>query len=240
MPEDETRVAFRQDADGRRHAPDVSSTDLSRVLSLSDGVFAFALTLLVLSITVPVVTATHPSVASSQLGRALLGKWTTFLGYAFAFVMIGIWWMVHNRTFLYIARYDSAILWLNLLLLAQIALMPFVLSVFSDYSDTQAAVSLFAGLQVTLGITSTLIWDYARRARLLKPNVPSSVAVYFTRRGYLTAVVFGLSIAVAFVSPGWAEVSWAGIFIVQRFLTRHADEEGPPPRAEGSVPLHPE
>jgi uncharacterized membrane protein len=220
MAEDEAHLS----ESGQRIRPAhlVAGDDLSRILALSDGVFAFALTLLVLSLVVPSfplgVTPTN-----AQLAGALGSDWPRFLGYGFAFVMIAIWWVVHNRTFQYIARYDHALVWINMLLLIQIAVMPFILSVYSAYSYAQVAVDLFAGIQVTLGLTATVLWEYARRAKLLKPNVPPAVAKYFTRRGYLIAAVFALSIGVSFVSVDWAQYSWALAFVVQRFLAVSAD-----------------
>ena len=205
----------------RRPPLPIVSEDLSRIIALSDGVFAFALTLLVLSISVPSVTT------NAKLGFDLNHDWSTFYGYAFAFVMIAIWWLVHNRTFQLIARYDSVLVWLNLALLAQIAIMPFALSVYGTYTskpyDFQYAVVLFAAIQITLGLTTTLIWEYARRAGLTKPDIPASSARYFTRRGLGVAGVFALSIGISFVNVEAAQISWILIVVVQRLMTVEGD-----------------
>ncbi len=212
----------------RRRSPgltSISGEDLSRIVALSDGVFAFAMTLLVLSLTVPsfpgLAMGAHPS--EGMLAHRLLDDWPVFLGYAFAFVMISIWWIVHNRTYQYIAKFDQGLVWLNLVLLLQIALMPFVLSVYTTYSSYQVAIDLFAAIQVTLGLTTTGIWVYAQRNGLTKPGVPPAAARYFTRRGYYSAVMFAISIAISFVSVEAAEISWAGVFFLQRALTLEGD-----------------
>jgi uncharacterized membrane protein len=210
---------------GHFSAREITGTDLSRIISLSDGVFAFALTLLALSLAVPIVSTKVPADhVSSNLAFLLQRDYNAFFGYAFAFVMIGIWWVVHHRTFQFIARYDSTLVWLNMAILIQIAVMPFVLSVFNDYGGTQTAVGLFAGLQVTLGITTTVLWDYAHRAKLLRPNIPEPVAEFFTRRGWYTAGVFALSIGLTFVNVTAAELSWLLLFVVQRVLDRKGVE----------------
>jgi len=203
--------------------------DLGRILSLSDGVFAFALTLLALSLAVPTLDTTGltPGQQSSHLAFLLQQDYNTFIGYAFAFVMIGVWWIVHHRTFQYIARYNSRLVWLNMLVLLQIAVMPFVLRVFSNYADTQVAVDLFAGVQVSLGLTTTLLWDYARRAKLLKKDVPEPVAQFFVRRGLATSAVFALSIGLSFYSVTLAEISWLLTFVVQAELNRRGIELPP-------------
>jgi uncharacterized membrane protein len=204
-----------------------SGSDLSRIISLSDGVFAFALTLLALSLAVPVVTMTRggqsvsDKLQSAQLAFLLQQDYNAFFGYAFAFVMIALWWIVHQRTFQYIARYNNALVWLNMAILLQIAIMPFVLSVYSDYSATQTAVALFAFLQVTLGITTTGLWDYARRNKLIKPNVPDSVAKFFSQRGWYTSLIFAISIGVTFYNVSYAQYTWFGVFLVPRLLERH-------------------
>jgi uncharacterized membrane protein len=227
LPEDETSTQQTVSATGKVLIPTrISGEDLSRILSLSDGVFAFAMTLLVLSLTVPVISGSgtsHPVFTSTHLANKLWADIDVFVAYGFAFVMIAVWWVVHNRTFQYIARYDSPLVWINMAVLVQIAVMPFVLSVFSTYSYTQAGVVLFAGIQVTLGLTTTLMWDYARRAHLLKPSVPAVVAKYFSRRGYFTALVFAASIGVSFVSLEGAEITWVLTFLVQRFVASHGD-----------------
>ena len=216
--EDHSLASFR----ARHPQLGIAGENLDRILALSDGVFAFALTLLVLSLVVP----SYPSgvtPTNAQLAGALGADWHRFLGYGFAFVMIAIWWVVHNRTFQYIARYDSTLVWINMILLIQIAVMPFVLSVYGTFSYLRIAVDLFAAIQVTLGLTAALLWDYARRANLLKSNVPAAVAKYFTRRGYVISAVFAGSIGVSFVNVDWAQYSWVLAFIAQRFLSASSD-----------------
>ncbi len=203
--------------------------DLSRILSLSDGVFAFALTLLALSLAVPTFATAGLTTGqtSSHLAFLLQRDYNAFIGYGFAFVMIGVWWIGHHRTFQYIERYTSQLVWLNMLVLLQIAVMPFVLSVFNDYSNTQVAVDLFAGIQVSLGLTLTGLWEYAHRAKLLKKNVPEPIAQFFVYRGLSTSGVFALSIALSFYSVTLAEVSWFLAFIIPRELARRQMQ--PPP-----------
>jgi uncharacterized membrane protein len=222
---DESRPSQPPGADKMYHPTHgMSGEDFARILSLSDGVFAFSLTLLALSLTVPVFDTSGLSEgqASAHLASLLWPDYGTFLGYVFAFVMIAIWWVVHNRTFQNLGRYDSGLVWLNMAVLLQIAVMPFVLAVYNHYSDTQVAIALFAAIQVGLGITNALLWDYARRMKLLKPGVPVEYARTYSRRSWLTAAVFALSIGLTFVNLDLAEFSWAGTFLVQRFLDHHA------------------
>ena len=223
MYEDETRrKAAPATGEAQASLRGLSGDDLSRIISLSDGVFAFALTLLALSLTVPsfdTVGLTRGQV-SSHLAYLLQQDYNAFFGYAFAFVMIAVWWVAHHRAFRYVARYNASLVWLNMGFLLQIAVMPFVLSVFTDYASTQIAVVLFASIQVTLGITISVLWDYARHADLLQPNVSTAVRDYLSRRNWYSSGVFALSIAVSFLNVTAAEACWVLVFVVQRVLDR--------------------
>jgi uncharacterized membrane protein len=207
-----------------RTAIDPPGEDLTRIISLSDGVFAFALTLLVLSLVVPSLDTTGRS--SAQISRALAGAlgadWNRFLGYAFAFFMIAIWWTAHHRIFRYVKRYDNLLVWLNMAVLLEVAVMPFILSVYGTYSETQTAVILFAATQGLTGITLAGLWSYASGDhRLIDRQLDPRVIGYIARRNWLGPLVFAGSIAVAFVNVTAAEISWTLLFVVQRVSGRY-------------------
>jgi uncharacterized membrane protein len=189
--------------------------DMGRILALTDGVFAFALTLLVLTLTVPVVKVTgySPVQISGHLGQALWMDYGAFAGYVFVFVMIAYWWLAHHRLFRYIVRYDDVLVSLNLLLLLEIAVMPFVLKVFVDYDQTQVAVVLFALIQISAALTIGVLWRYAsHRYRLISKDVPEQVLRYFGARTLITPAIFAISIGVALVNVTAAEFVWATVF----------------------------
>jgi uncharacterized membrane protein len=204
-----------------REAP---GEDLSRLLSLSDGVFAFALTLLVLTLTVPAINTAglNSQQTSGALGAALLQHYGQFLAYIFAFIMIALWWMAHHRTFRYIERYDSVLLDLNLALLLEIAVLPFILEVFTAYQDTQVAVILFASIEGITGLTLNAIWTYATHEhRLVSPKLPDATIRYTTNRGRIVPVVFLASIGISFLNVSAAEYSWFLAIVAQRFMARY-------------------
>lgn len=199
-------------------------TDLSRIISLSDGVFAFALTLLALSLAVPALSlpgGTPNSAVSGKLASVLQGDWTIFVGYVFAFVMIALWWVNHHRTFRFIERYDTVLIWLNLILLMQIAVMPFVLSVYTHYDDTQTAVGLFSAIQASCGFTLGGIWWYATHTHLTDPKLDPRIVRYFRRRGAIVPLFFVAALGVTFVSVSGAELVWIAAIVSQRFTARY-------------------
>lgn len=95
---------------------------LNRLLALSDGVFAFALTLLVLDLVVPVFA---PNQGVSVLPGLLAGELTGFFNYFLSFAMIAVWWNTHQRYFEYVKGYNGSLKALNLLTLLTITLIPF-------------------------------------------------------------------------------------------------------------------
>ena len=205
-----------------RRGSEVPGEDLSRILSLTDGVFAFALTLLVLGLTVPVITTTglSSSQLSGELGARLNQDWQTFFGYAFAFVMIAVWWTYHHRTFRYIERYDSVLMWSNMALLMEIAVMPFVLQLYATYSSAQVAVVLFSVMQIAAALTLNFIWRYAAVGhRLVNPSLDPREIAFFANAGLITPAVFAVSIGISFVSVEAAQYVWI-LAIVARRLAR--------------------
>jgi TMEM175 potassium channel family protein len=210
-----------------RHGSEVPGEDLGRILALSDGVFAFALTLLVLGLTVPVVSTAglSPGQVSGQLGAGLNQDWQTFLGYAFAFVMIAVWWTYHHRIFRYIERYDTVLMWANMAVLLEVAVMPFVLQVYTRYSSAQVAVVLFAVLQLVTGLTLNLLWRYASSGhRLVNPELDPVEIRYFADRGLIAPLFFAVSIGVSFVSVEVAEVLWVGSIVARRWGQRYGTD----------------
>src|SRR5579884_4245879 len=119
------------------------ATETSRIEAFSDGVFAIAITLLVLEIKVPS--------GPGDLSRQLLQQWPAYLSFLISFTFIGIMWMNHHRLFTHIARSDDVLLILNLLLLLGVTIVPFptaVLAASLGQSGQRAAVVLYNAVYV--------------------------------------------------------------------------------------------
>jgi uncharacterized membrane protein len=174
------------------------SVGTERVTAFSDGVFAIAITLLVLDLKLP----DEPAHAAGDLTAALLALIPSFYSWVLSFAIIGIYWMAHHRTFSYIRRIDGRLLWLNILFLLCISFIPFPTSVLGEYGDRRPAVVLYFGTLCATGLTSTLLWWYATRGhRLVDPNLDPRLVTYATLRGVTAVLIFLLAIAVSFLSP---------------------------------------
>jgi uncharacterized membrane protein len=139
-------------------------SETSRVEAFSDGVFAIAITLLILDVHVPSPTSGH-------LGAALLRQWPTYIAFLLSFAFIGIMWVNHHRLFNHIRRSDSWLLFLNLLLLLGVTIVPVPTSLLATYygraGEQKLAAAVFNGTYFVIAIFFNVLWKHAVRAGLL-------------------------------------------------------------------------
>ena len=112
-----------------------------RLLAFSDGVFAIAITLLVLDVRLP---ALGSGPVADELPRAMFAMWPKALAYALSFLIVAVYWLGHHRLFEHIPRFDSRLAWLNIFVLMFVAVLPVPTSILAQYGDTPAATILYA------------------------------------------------------------------------------------------------
>ncbi|WP_052372699.1 TMEM175 family protein [Amycolatopsis taiwanensis] len=111
-----------------------------RVEAFSDGVFAIAITLLILEIKVPSADE------HGGLWRALGAQWPSYAAYVVSFLIIGIMWVNHHQLFSYVARVDRTLMFLNLLLLMVVAAVPFPTAMLAEYLREDGASHVAAAV----------------------------------------------------------------------------------------------
>ena len=192
--------------------------DRDRIVNLSDGVFAIAITLLVLDIKAPDIPQ---NMVSSQLPGALLSLWPKYLSYVLSFVGISAFWLIHHSIFRPIRSYDRILLYLNFLFLMVVAFLPFPTSLLGEYGDRQLPVAIYAAtLAVGRLLLTALHWHSTRNDRLLdEPQDPATVR-FFLKRGLTIPVIFLLSIAISFFSVSVAIFTWLVMLIVDTVVIR--------------------
>lgn len=187
---------------------------------MSDGVFAIAMTLLVVDLRVPTISSSDPA----ELTSALVALWPKYLSFGISFVVIATYWATHQAVFRYIVRSDVRLVWLNLLFLACIAFQPFPTSVLGEYG-TAPAVTLYAG---TLFVTGTLLFglmQYANAARLVQPDLDPRLMRYRLLRAATIPLVFLVAVGIAQVNANAALYSFLSIalvFAILRWAYRNA------------------
>jgi uncharacterized membrane protein len=196
------------------------SSETDRMLALSDGVIAIAITLLVLEITVPEIPAGSPL---SVLPDLVFAQWHEFFGFVLSFLVIGSYWVNHRRIFIHIERHDAGIVWLNLLFLLMVAFIPFASSVFATYPD-QFGIMFLSGTLTLTGLTLALLWSYASRRELLEEGLGSRAVEIQAARFLASPFVFVLSILVTAFDPGLGILTWLLLIPINGVLQSHLAE----------------
>jgi len=178
------------------HEGPATGLSKARIEALTDGIFAVAMTLLILDIKVPVVAD------AAQLPRELLALWPRCASYAISFLMLGIYWVGQHNQFHLIRRSDRALLWINILFLMTISFVPFSTALLSSYPRQQIAVIVYGGNLIAIGLILYGHWSYATHGRrLVDPELDERTVRLVDRRILIGPAMFGLAIALSFFSP---------------------------------------
>lgn len=178
--------------------PALLTSETNRVEAFSDGVFAIAITLLILEIKIP-----QPG--TGQLARQLLQQWPSYISFLISFAFIGVMWVNHHRLFTHIKRCDHNLLMLNLLLLLGVTWVPYPTAVLASHlnqQDQRPAVILFSGTYLFIALAFRLLWKYAssRRRGLLAEDVDWTLVEGISRRYGFGPILYSLCFALAWVN----------------------------------------
>jgi uncharacterized membrane protein len=171
----------------------------NRLEAFSDGVFAIAITLLVLDIHVPP--------PGGSLGHELLAQWPSYAAYVVSFITIGIIWINHHAAFSRLRAVDQSILMLNLMLLLSVGILPFTTSLMATYlkegSGEGLAAAIYGGSFLLMGAIFVLAnrQILLRRPQLLRVPIEPRAARNILTFAALGQVPYVLATALAFVSP---------------------------------------
>ncbi len=197
---------------------------LDRVVFLSDGLFAIALTILVIDLRLPDLPA---ATSSGEVSDAIADLVPRAFAYALSFTIISLYWVAHLRRFKLIGRANAGLVYLNLLFLAFIALIPFPTSLVGEHGDQPLPVAIYAGTLSAAGIAGFLSWVYARRAGLVKADAPQDLVQSGAMRALAApAVMLASLLLLPITSTYLVELSWLLILPVQWLLGRHATATG--------------
>jgi len=183
-----------------------TTRSLHRVAALSDGLFAIAMTIIVLEIHVPVL---GEQATDNDVRDVLLLLAPRFLTYVLSFLTLGIFWNAQHTQLNYIARADRHYAWLQLAYLAVVALLPFSTSLLAEAIGVRLAFAVYWVNLLALGVMLYVAWAYAERARLvdaetdpetsrvLKQRIVNYQLLYFV--GLLLSIPLGTIPGIVFV-----------------------------------------
>jgi len=167
--------------------------ETARVEAFSDGVFAIAITLLVLEIHVP------PS-DDKRLVAELLKLWPSYLAFLASFMTIGIMWLNHHRLFTLIKTSDDGLIVINLAVLLGITWIPFPTALVAEHlkrAEGVAAGVLYASSFAVIAVMYNLMWRYAVKMKLCAVDVDVGA---ITRQYSIIPVMYFVLVGVAFIN----------------------------------------
>ena len=176
--------------------------ELGRLDAFSDGVFAIAITLLVLTIQVP----DPASLGNHSLASALLHNWPVYVAYIVSFIFVLIMWVNHHNMFKAIARVDHGLLLFNGALLLFVTLVPFPTALLAQYlkylttRDASTAAAVYNGLFMAIAVVFNLLWGYiVRHQDLLRVRPDEATVMSITRRYRFGPLLYLVALLVGFV-----------------------------------------
>jgi uncharacterized membrane protein len=179
---------------------------LQRIGALSDGMFAIAMTIIVLEIRVPAIDV-H---SNKGVADALVLLAPRFLTYVLSFLTLGIFWNAQHTQLNYVARADRHFAWLQLAYLAVVALLPFSTSLLAEFIDVTLAFGVYWVNLLALGLVLYVVWVYAERGGLVTASTTAEVSLALKRRivnyqalyflGFLVSLPLGTIPGIVFVA----------------------------------------
>ena len=199
-------------ATGRRERGGTPNVD--RLLTLSDGVVAIALTLLVLQLRVPLLS--HLNQIHLRACRQLGDEGDQLIAYLISFYVVANFWLVHHRVFVQLRGQSEDLAWLNFAFLFTISIMPFASDLIGQYGENPLAVTIFAVNLLLASLATQATLELARHRGLMVKGADPRDRRAGMLRAAGSSVVILVSIAVAWVNPDLAKYLWLLMAVVPR------------------------
>ncbi len=182
---------------------------MERIAALSDGIFAVAMTLLVLDLRVPAAEAVH---SEHDLRHILLALSPRLIIFLMSIMTNGIFWVGQQTQLNYFARSDRNLAWIHIAFLCAITLTPFTTSLLAEFIHYRTALLVYWSNIFLLGFILYWSWSYATRAQLLVDDLPPEVHPAVVRRIVIAQSLYAAGAALCFIDTYYAI---AAIVLVQ-------------------------
>ena len=179
------------------HAPDHR---LERLVLFSDGVFAIAITLLIIEVHVPHLEA---NATNEEWQAALLGLLPSFGAFALSFLVVGAMWIRHHALLSMVTRFDPVIMWPNLLLLMSVAFLPFSTALLSIGSLSPLPYAFYDASLLLAALLKLLLAFLVLKPSLVAKGVTEAQMRAERRRNAIMPIVTLIALALAFVAPAF-------------------------------------
>lgn len=187
--------------------------NFTRLHALSDGIFAIAMTLLVLELKVP---ALEPPVTNQSLWQALVSEWRLFFAFIISFVLSFTYWRAHTVLMGSWAKNpDAGLIQINMVFLMLVSLLPFSTSLLSQYQTTQVGIGLYVAHIAVLGLVVYWMRQYCIRHDSIKVSDWTSRD---HRNANVRTVVPTLACLAALIASFWSSALALGMIVLVAFL----------------------
>ncbi len=202
---------MNQTSGAKRRLADLSGTNPNRLSSISDGIFAVGMTLLVLGLVVP--AAKDTGVTEAQLWDVLQKLAPHVLVYTMSFMTLGIFWLGQGTQLSRLARSDRNFMWIHLVFLFSVTLVPFSTALLANYYWLKVALVEYWLNIVVLGATLFAGLLYGLRANLFQEEGKREMSYLMRGRILIAQALYAVATLLSLVFPTW--VSIALIFLIQ-------------------------
>ncbi len=179
----------------------IAGQSIERIAALSDGIFAVAMTLLVLDLRLPVAASVH---GEAGLARALAALAPHLLVYLMSFMTLGIFWVGQQTQLNHLAQANRDLTWIHLGFLFAVTLMPFSTGLIGSFIAEKVALVIYWANILLLGIALFASWRYAVRAGLVYPDAPAGTGRAVERRIVIAQALYAVGAALCVVSTYWS------------------------------------
>jgi uncharacterized membrane protein len=172
-----------------------------RLESLTDGVFAIIMTILVFNISVPeLILFAEGEYASERLSNRLANLWPDISAYIVSFVTLSVYWVAHHRIFRWILYVDRPLIWINISFLMTIGLIPFSTALLTQYRDQQISIFAYSFNSILAGIIIYALYHHAKgNLELVDETVHALIRKRSGRRIITTILTYSVAILFSFI-----------------------------------------
>jgi TMEM175 potassium channel family protein len=186
-----------------------------RLETLADGIFATVMTVLALSLSVPLITAGS---SPQSVPEVVMSEAPLALSYIFSFGILGVFWVAHHVMMHYIRRVNRSFLWINILFLLTLGFVPFTTALLGRHLENAIALTLYGGNVTGIGFALVSIWIYATNdRRLVDSDLDERIVSAGTRRTMFGPILYAIGVGVSYVAPLVTLVIFAAVPVTYIF-----------------------
>jgi uncharacterized membrane protein len=189
-----------------------------RLEALNDGIYAVAMTLLVLELRIP---DTLRQASDVEFLNAMIHLIPKVVAWLLSFFILAVFWMGHQRAFHYVHRVDGGLLWINLVALLFASLMPFSSALIGEHGGRFASQAFYAANMAALALAT--VWQLhhlSKHPELCDPPLPRAIVVGARFRGWSLVALAAVAVAIAWWDPRYGTMAFVLMFLLVRIARR--------------------